>query len=770
VSISPREVALVPVLGLPGAGKTTLAARLVEAAIAGGARLAGLPDVARELSLRGLRREEEAPRHGARTTRQILDATLRDGKLHEGAPEDEALYVEPVGAAGRTLALVDTPGRRTENDALAEDPVHAQGALGREAAAVILVLDAAAWAAPAGPREAERDRAEALLRRLAKARAERGPGRLPVVIAAARADLAPGLPPGHGTPETQARGASPAQPAPLALVVPPSIERLVEAFAPLRSLEVAAIAVARDPSREHALRALLLWLLPRAVPPIEAPMKRRVSRALQVALALMLLVYATGFLSLRSLGRAPRREAMGEESAAARERVFLEEAEARIALWSALPLPSGGAEEALRTHAGFLEEDLLREHPALLEPGPAVELTPAQYRGAAQGLALAARHLGASDERRAREERLRAKARTAEMPAASRATLPAWEELWRTTSDPVVRDGVIAPRLRPLYAAIVAEASREAESVTRYPEILLPLVERAAALAPPAQELFRPALERAWERALTALYARWKEPGQDDPETLLRALETAPAPPPDAARERIGRWLAEAVVARPPSATAIGAPASGAAASPEASARVARLLGDAGARGLHAAIPALYAEMAASSAEAGPARLQGMIALCALAPRAPLGPARTARLDALALHLESLTKDGAYSLHVTHALMSVDFGSFLNPFDMTIGVQAQRAKERSIGPIARCRELRPKEPLFGPGELPWRAWDRIEVRVTDSEAPLGIFRRGPGTCFGLHEISGEWIDPASRGRMTIAVSPEPPRPFAFEGW
>jgi hypothetical protein len=743
--VAAPRVATVALLGLPGAGRTTLAARLCEVATAGapgGGRLASLLDLADELKLRGLRKEEPGALPGARTTRQALDAALRDGQLEPGAPEDEALYVEPVGARGRALALLDTGGRRFENDSLADDPLHPHRSLARESAALVLVLDGAAWAAEKGPRAEERDRAEACLRRLAAARRKGKLPPLPIAVVAARADLVPSRGPDAGR------------------AVPDAVRRFADEMreAHAGALEVAAFAVARDD--EASLRALLLWLIPRAAPAAGAARRRRLLLAAEIALALVLAVWFAGLFTMRLVSRTSRRDATALESAAARERAFIDEAEREVAFWSSLPLPppTGGAEEALRRHAAWLEEDLRRDHPALLEPAEAVALEPAQYRTAAEGLLVASRLLGPGAERDALVARLREKARTAEMPPASRATLAAWEELWRTTGDPAVKEGVIAARLRPIYAAIVAEAEREAEAESAYPDLLLPLVRREAGRAPLARELFRAALERQWERASALLYARLRAPGQDDVETLLRAVETAPAPPSDAALERIGRWLAESVVLTPATASADLAP------------RVERLLGESGARGVWAAVPSLYRGVVESPAEAGPARLAGLRALLDAYPRARLAPGQGARLAALAAHLEVLSQDGTYGLHVRHVQVSSDFGSFLNPFDMTIAVVSERSAERTIGPIARCLELRPANALFGPGELRWRAWERIEVKVTDAGGPVGLFRRGPGTCFGLHDLAGEWADASGRGRMTIEVTPAPPAPFDLAGW
>src|SRR5207249_8463355 len=105
-----RRRARVVVVGMPGAGKTSLCARLADAAMReGAATLLPLPE---ELALRGLHREDPEARRGSRTTRQILDAVLRDGRAHSGAPEDESLFLAtPRGI----LEIVDVAGARFAN-------------------------------------------------------------------------------------------------------------------------------------------------------------------------------------------------------------------------------------------------------------------------------------------------------------------------------------------------------------------------------------------------------------------------------------------------------------------------------------------------------------------------------------------------------------------------------------------------------------------------------------------------------------------------------
>jgi hypothetical protein len=452
---------------------------------------------------------------------------------------------------------------------------------------------------------------------------------------------------------------------------------------------------------------------------------------------------------LRAIATEPRL------ARAADERRFLERAEREVRFWSFLPLPAGAARAALLEHARYLEE-ALAAHPAIAEPASAVHLGPAQYRTAAEDVALAARHLGPSPARAALVERLEAKARIAAMPRCEPETAAAWDELWRTTADPALRDGAIAPRLRPALAALLELAEREADATPTYPEFLLPLLRFERAHAPVVTDLIDAAKARQWERALAPLPARLAAAG--DTATIFELLARAPEPPPASVLRRAGHMVASAALAAPPPDPAA------------LRARAESLLGEDGALAMAATLPPAYHDMAVAGRDVGPRKLEALVALVAAIPRGPLSSALRARLAALDLHLAELGEDRAYSLRVARAWVGPEFDSVIDDFDMVIAVSAERAPERVLGPFYGTRERAFEAPLFRAGELRWRPWERLEVRVTDDKRAVGLYRRDPGSCFGLAGLAGEWKDPAGHGGMTIEVSPRPPAPFEFVDW
>jgi hypothetical protein len=687
-------------IGMPGAGRTTLLARLVAAATRGPQAFARLPDLATELRLRGLHREDPEARPGSRTTRQILDAVLRDGAKGVGAPEDESFFLETEAG---TLELVDTAGARFANDALSGDALHPFRALERDAAAVLLVLDAGLWSAEV--RETERDRVQAALRRLAAAGRERR------------------------------------RPIPVALV-------LTRAEAPVPAPALGALAAAAEPGLEvsgpvrvggdDGVADLARWVLANARGGKPSPVRRRVAFAAGAGALGLAALAATGVFTLRSIASRPG------AATAAEELRFLEGARASLRAWSFLP--GEAAREAVRAHAANLEV-LLRDHAALAEPAAAANLQAAQYRTALEALAIVDAELGSTPARTAVEARLREKARVAAMPPASEETLAAWEELHRGTLDPDVKDHVIAPRIRGVLMELLALAERESAAIPDYPRFFAPLERFRAAHPPLVPEALDAALDRQWDRAFSILF-----PGTAEPASVAAALETAPARPPASFLRRAGKLVGDGLLAG-------GA----------VPARLEALLGEPGAVGFLSVLPRAYEAMVALPRATGPARLAAITSVVAALPPGALPPLERARLGAFEAHLDELARGASYSLRVTHAQVAPRFDVFYHAFDMTVAVSAERAPERTKGPFPKEREASVGE-VFGPGELPWRAWEALEVRVFDARRGVGLTRRDPGSCFGLSSFTGDWVEAAGDGAMTVEVTPPPPRPFDFRGW
>lgn len=723
-----RRVARVFVVGMPGAGRTTLCAQLVAAAVR--ERIATLVPLANELALRGLHREDLEARRGSRTTRQILDAVLRDGRLDPGAPEDESLFLaSPLGV----LEIVDVAGARFANDALHDDPLHPFREIEKEAAKVLLVLDAARWAGP-DVREAELDRAAALLGRLEAAGRARGRAMPEIVFTRANA---PDL-----VEDTR---------------MPAGLECLFARLSAPAGVGVWTLA-SDDPELIPLARGVLGVVAPRARP--------RSRLALLALGSLGALGFVLGAAwQLRGVAGEPRLGTLAEE------RAFIERGERSLRLWSWAP-GGGAARRGIEAHARFLEEDLAA-HPAVAEPASGMNLQAAQYRAAAADVELAARILGAGPAREALAARLREKARVAEMPLCTVETLAAWEELWRTTADPALRDGAIAPRIRAALVFLVDDAEREAGALETYPEILRPLLKLEAEHAPLAADLVRGPKAKQWDRALSLVACRVLafaqhaggdpkaappgDPGAEKVETLLAALAAAPEPPPDSFLASAGRLMGGAVLAAQKTA-------------PDAAARCERLLGPAGAQGLATVIPAAYEDVVHAPRESGPDRLRALRRLLAHLPRDLLVAPMRARTAALDAHLAALDAERTYSLTIVRAWVGSELESWKpwRTFDLTVAASAERAPERVLGPFWKVLDRRFDEPILK--DFPWRAWESVDVRVTDAGRPVGLSRHNRGTCFGLHDLVGDWKDPTGHGGMTVAVDPEPPAPFDFAGW
>jgi hypothetical protein len=761
----PRRTIRIAALGLDATHRKRLVARVCEAATRGGGAPAELLPLARELEQRGLHREDDDAPPGGRTTRQAIDAVLSTDA--PPSPDRESFYVSVghtrLGRGGALVELVDVSGERFRNDSGHGDALHPFRELEREARALIVSLSAEAWSSPDGVGATELDRTAGVLRAFCAARPVGAPPLSVALVATGAEAVAPD------------RRAEPGR--------WPAFEELLGKL-PTKRLQVSVWAVEgpplrsgdsgeRDPRTADPYAEIAGWLIRRTVAAPGRRWPRIAVRALVAALVLAGGVFGWAALDMHAIRGEPM------ALSAAQEQAFIADALQDVAFWERLPGARRGgplrrvlgitrARAAVREHARHLD-DALRAHPAVAEPYAAIELAPPQYRTAAEGLALAGRvlaeHAADTEEvtrgRKRLIERLRQKARVAEMPGATADTLPAWRELLATCPDQTLREQVVMPRVRGVVASLVAGAERAAAASPAYPELFAPLLaleERYGELAP---ERIAQAKDKLWELGWQSVAESVEPlPPLARARMLAEALARAPAPPPDGFRQRAGLALGPALHE---------AAVEGGDVAPLAD-PLARYLGPAGASALMAALAPRYQVAIRQDAASGPQHVEALRQVVAVVPQALLPKPDAARVEALRAHLGDLTREGRYAVRVERAWVHAGFDSVFDGFDLVITFENARSGNRSLGPRANTRDATFDDLLYGDGELRWKPWDGIVVRVHDDRRAVGVRYVDEGSPFGLHNLTAAWKDERDRGGFTLKIEPSPPVWFDFTGW